>query len=222
MFLKLFSNYTLTMKFFGKRIFAQKLLVKFWWNLGSISSTFYVHILQKRSQMHKNDSQVVNLFYDFGIYELKSCSLNVGEICHRWWGVRVPNHVTANVWPRWRSSSGPMAAAGPTSSTRRTHPTTEMMRKKITKPVENFASLRSEASSSALSSGGNFKEPLNNRPQKMFKKSFWKRTIKNCCWIRLKPVNLPSPKKLGHKTFFFETTLFFWTIVIWPTVIEFG
>jgi hypothetical protein len=39
-------------------------------------SRFYARRFQKR----KKDSQVVNLFYAFGIYERKSCTLNVDEI----------------------------------------------------------------------------------------------------------------------------------------------
>ncbi len=34
----------------------------------------------RRSQKRKKDSQVVNLFYAFGIYERKSCTKNVDEI----------------------------------------------------------------------------------------------------------------------------------------------
>ena len=38
--------------------------------------SFYAH----RSGKHKKDSQVVNLFYAFGIYERKGSTLNVDEI----------------------------------------------------------------------------------------------------------------------------------------------
>ncbi len=47
-FAKLLSNYNVAWKFFGKRISAQKLVAKCWWNWlqGSISSTFYEELLR--------------------------------------------------------------------------------------------------------------------------------------------------------------------------------
>ncbi len=57
--------------------------VERWWNrpLGSISSMFYVQLL--RSQIPKAEKRYwwLNcIFYTFGIYECKSCALNVDEI----------------------------------------------------------------------------------------------------------------------------------------------
>jgi len=55
-------------------------------NQGSISSTFYVQLLQRRFQRRKKTVKLSVSFYAFGIYERKSCVLNVGEIDTRFSG----------------------------------------------------------------------------------------------------------------------------------------
>jgi len=46
----------------------------------NFTNMFKCSFYMRRFQMSKNDSQVVDHFYAFGIYERKSCLWNVDEI----------------------------------------------------------------------------------------------------------------------------------------------
>jgi len=79
-FLKLFSNYSLALNFFGERILAQNLIIKCWWNWlqGSISTTFDMQFMHScRYQKHKKTLMTSLSFCTFWIY---SSIKHVGEI----------------------------------------------------------------------------------------------------------------------------------------------
>ncbi len=83
-FTQLFSNYRLALKFLGKRITVQKLLIKFWWNwlLLSISSTLSTRNFCAKFWPKKIQTQNTAFVQNFGA-KMRFCTINGCVKC--WW-----------------------------------------------------------------------------------------------------------------------------------------